>query len=118
LTERRAEASLDGIEGTQEKCADLQFPRFKALTSDFVGRSDLLDAEEVRGSNPLAPTEKVPPPPIPHLTLVGTRVTNNSLPASQSIAVHGGGLFTTFAVALTNSTITGNSPDTCFGTTC
>jgi hypothetical protein len=40
------------------------------------------------------------------------------LSASSGLTVHGGGLFTTFAVALTNSTISGNSPDDCFGTSC
>jgi hypothetical protein len=59
-----------------------------------------------------------PGPPSPRLTLVGTTVTNNSLTASPGITVHGGGLFTTFAVSLTNSTISGNSPDDCFGTGC
>jgi hypothetical protein len=59
-----------------------------------------------------------PGPPSPHLTLVGTTVTSNSLTGSPGITVHGGGLFTTFAVALTNSTISGNSPDDCFGTSC
>jgi hypothetical protein len=59
-----------------------------------------------------------PGPPSPRLTLVGTTVTSNSLTGSPGITVHGGGLFTTFAVALTNSTISGNSPDDCFGTSC
>jgi hypothetical protein len=59
-----------------------------------------------------------PGPPSPRLTLVGTTVTSNSLTGSPGIMVHGGGLFTTFTVALTNSTISGNSPDDCFGTSC
>jgi hypothetical protein len=59
-----------------------------------------------------------PGPPSPRLALVGTQVTNNALWASPGIEVHGGGLFTTFPVALTNSMISGNSPDDCFGTSC
>lgn len=59
-----------------------------------------------------------PGPPSPRLALVDTKVTNNALSASSGLTVHGGGLFTTFAVALTNSTISGNSPDDCFGTSC
>jgi hypothetical protein len=59
-----------------------------------------------------------PPPPNPRLSLVGTTVTNNGLSANPGITVHGGGLYTTFPVSITNSTISGNSPDNCFGTTC
>jgi hypothetical protein len=59
-----------------------------------------------------------PAAPSPRLTLVGTTVTNNSLTGSPGVTVQGGGLFTTFAVALTNSTISQNSPDDCFGTNC
>ena len=55
LTEPRETASLDGIERPQETAADLRFSGFKALTSDFGRSSALLDAEEVRGSIPLAP---------------------------------------------------------------
>jgi hypothetical protein len=57
LTERRDEASLDGIERTQETGAELRFLGHKPVTSGFGRRSALLDAEEVRGSNPLAPTK-------------------------------------------------------------
>jgi hypothetical protein len=59
-----------------------------------------------------------PGPPSPRLALVDTKVTNNGLSASTGITVHGGGLFTTFPVALTNSMISGNNPDDCFGTSC
>jgi hypothetical protein len=56
--------------------------------------------------------------PSPQLVLANTNVTNNSLSASPGITVHGGGLFTTFPVELTDSTIANNSPDDCFGTSC
>jgi hypothetical protein len=59
-----------------------------------------------------------PGPPSPRLALVGTQVTNNALWASPGIAVHGGGLFTTFPVSLTNSAVSGNTPDDCFGISC
>ena len=59
-----------------------------------------------------------PPPPNPQLTLTRTTVTGNTLTASPGITVHGGGLFTTFPITLTDSTITGNSPDNCFGVSC
>jgi hypothetical protein len=56
LTERRDDMSVSGIERTQEKGADLGFSGSKPVTRDFGGCSNMLDAEEVRGSNPLAPT--------------------------------------------------------------
>jgi hypothetical protein len=59
-----------------------------------------------------------PGTPSPRLALVDTEVTNNALSASPGVTVHGGGLFTTFAVPLTNSTISHNSPDDCFGMSC
>lgn len=59
-----------------------------------------------------------PPPPSPRLSLIDSLVTNNTLTASQGITVHGGGLYTTFPVSLTNSRFSGNSPDDCFGMTC
>jgi hypothetical protein len=59
-----------------------------------------------------------PGAPSPRLVLVDTKVTNNALSASPGIRVHGGGLFTTFPMALTNRMISGNSPDDCFGTIC
>jgi len=60
LTERRDEAPFNGNNGTQETGADLRFSKSESVTSGFGGRSDFLDAEEVRGSNPLAPTKKGP----------------------------------------------------------
>lgn len=59
-----------------------------------------------------------PPPPNPQLNLTKTTVTGNTLTASPGITVHGGGLFTTFPVTLTDTTISGNSPDNCFGVSC
>ena len=49
------------------------------------------------------------------LTLTDSVVTANTLSASPGITVQGGGLFTTFAVTLTRTVITGNKPDQCFG---
>jgi hypothetical protein len=60
LTERREEASFNGTEGTQENGDDLGFTACEPLTSFFGRSSSMLDAEEARGSNPLAPTSKGP----------------------------------------------------------
>jgi len=51
----------------------------------------------------------------PQLTLNDTSVTRNTLTASPSIVIQGGGIFTTFPVTLTNSTVKGNNPDQCYG---
>jgi hypothetical protein len=59
-----------------------------------------------------------PPPPNPRLSLTDTTVTGNTLTVGPGITVHGGGLFTTFPITLTDSTISGNSPDNCFGVRC
>jgi hypothetical protein len=57
-----------------------------------------------------------PPPPSPRLTLVNTVVTDNTLAGSPGVAVHGGGMYTTFTAVLMNgSAISGNTPDDCFG---
>jgi hypothetical protein len=53
-------------------------------------------------------------PPIT-LTLENTDVSRNTLSGSGGVVVQGGGLFTTFPVVLTNSTIARNAPDQCFG---
>lgn len=53
-------------------------------------------------------------PPI-RLTLRDTRVTRNELKASAGLEVRGGGMFTSFPVALANSLIAQNTPDQCFG---
>ena len=53
-------------------------------------------------------------PPI-RLTLRDTRVMRNALNASAGLEVRGGGMFTSFPVALTNSLIAQNTPDDCFG---
>ena len=55
-------------------------------------------------------------PPV-RLTLARTAVTRNSLSGSPGISVQGGGLFTTLPATLTDSLITGNIPDQCFGWT-
>jgi hypothetical protein len=54
-------------------------------------------------------------PPAVRLTLVDSAVTHNTLAASPGITRQGGGLFTLFPVTLTNSVITQNVPDDCFG---
>ena len=53
------------------------------------------------------------PPPV--LSLTDSVVTGNRLAGSPGLAVQGGGLYTTFAVALTRTVIAGNTPDQCFG---
>ncbi len=55
------------------------------------------------------------PPTTPQLTLTDTAILSNKLTASPGITPHGGGLFTTFPVALTRTLIAGNQPDQCFG---
>ena len=62
--------------------------------------------------------EFFPGVPRPHLFLVGSLVTDNGLTADPGVAVHGGGLYTTFRVSFTNATFSGNSPDDCFGAAC
>jgi hypothetical protein len=47
------------------------------------------------------------------LTLVDTTVTGNFLKAPRGFTVQGGGLFTTYAVSATNTTIVGNMPTNC-----
>jgi hypothetical protein len=53
-----------------------------------------------------------------HLTLTDSSITHNALTGSANISIDGGGLFTAFPVTLTNSKITGNTPDNCFGVSC
>ena len=55
-------------------------------------------------------------PPVT-LTLAHTAVTRNSVTGSKGIKVHGGGLFTTSPVTLSQSLIARNRPDQCFGCT-
>ena len=55
------------------------------------------------------------PPIVPQLTLTDSAILGNRLSASPGITSHGGGLFTTFPVALTRTLIAGNQPDQCFG---
>ncbi len=55
------------------------------------------------------------PPTVPQLTLTDSAILGNRLSASPGITSHGGGLFTTFPVALTRTLIAGNQPDQCFG---
>lgn len=57
-------------------------------------------------------------PPPGRLTLVDSSVTNNALSGSPHITVRGGGLFATFKLTLTNSSISGNTPDDCSGNSC
>jgi hypothetical protein len=56
-----------------------------------------------------------PDGPLVQLTLQDSNVTRNSLTASGGLATQGAGLYTTFPVTLTNSRISRNSPDDCFG---
>jgi hypothetical protein len=53
-------------------------------------------------------------PPI-ELSLKHTSVTRNRLSVSDGLQVQGGGLFTTFPVALLHSRIANNIPDQCYG---
>ena len=50
------------------------------------------------------------------LTLVKSRVTRNVLSGSSGVTLQGGGIFTPgFPLTLTNSSLTHNTPDDCFG---
>ncbi len=51
---------MGGIGGGQRKGADQQFSGFETVTSGSRGHPVILDAEEVRGSIPLAPTTESP----------------------------------------------------------
>jgi hypothetical protein len=53
--------------------------------------------------------------PPPTLTVSDSVVTANSVDAPESFLVHGGGIFTTFPLTLTRTTLAGNRPDQCFG---
>ena len=53
-------------------------------------------------------------PPV-QLMLEDTAVTRNTVTGTPGIAIQGGGLFTTSAVTLTNTTIERNQPDQCVG---
>jgi hypothetical protein len=57
-------------------------------------------------------------PPSAQLTVRDSEISHNELSGSAGIALQGGGLFTTFPVTLTHSTISGNVPDNCFGVIC
>jgi hypothetical protein len=57
-------------------------------------------------------------PPPGRLTLVDSTVTNNVLSGGPHITVLGGGLFANFKLTLTNSSISGNTPDDCSGKSC
>jgi hypothetical protein len=64
-------------------------------------------------SNLLAPF--LPPG---QLTLIDSRIIDNTLSGDPGITIEGGGLFTTVPVTLKDSTISGNTPDNCFGVSC
>jgi hypothetical protein len=51
----------------------------------------------------------------PSLTITDSVITANRLTASPGVTPLGGGLFTAFPIALTNTTIAGNQPDQCDG---
>jgi hypothetical protein len=59
-----------------------------------------------------------PPPPGPQLILTNSTVIHNTLTAPAGVPTDGGGLFTTFPVTLTNTSIKHNAPGDCFGFSC
>jgi hypothetical protein len=56
-------------------------------------------------------------PPAGPIALINSRVTRNVASAAAGLTVQGGGIYTTpgYPVTLTNSVLSGNSPDQCFG---
>lgn len=57
-------------------------------------------------------------PPGGPLVLINSRVTGNALSGSAGIVLQGGGLYVTNPLTLTNSPLSGNVPDNCFGSSC
>ena len=53
-----------------------------------------------------------------NLTLTDSSVTHNTLTAGAGISIQGGGLYTAVPVTLTNTKISSNTPDNCFGASC
>jgi hypothetical protein len=51
----------------------------------------------------------------PSLTVSDSAITANRIASSPGVTPQGGGLFTAFPIALTNTTIAGNQPDQCDG---
>ena len=52
------------------------------------------------------------------LSLIDSAIVDNTLSGGPDITIQGGGLFTTVPVTLKDSTISGNTPDNCFGVSC
>jgi hypothetical protein len=50
--------------------------------------------------------------------LTNSTVVGNALHASKGLTAQGGGLYVTNPLTNTNSTIAGNTPDNCAGTSC
>jgi len=57
-------------------------------------------------------------PPGGLITLDGSKVTNNTVSGGGAVKAKGGGVFTTFKFHVTNSAISGNTPDDCSGKGC
>jgi len=54
-------------------------------------------------------------PVSPVLTLLDSSVTGNGVTGSAGIQLQGGGIFATYPVTISNSSVKGNSPDQCYG---
>lgn len=52
------------------------------------------------------------------LNLLNSTITRNALTGSAGVTLQGGGLFVTDPLTKTNTTITNNVPDNCFGSSC
>lgn len=52
------------------------------------------------------------------LSLLNSSIMGNAITGSAGVTVQGGGLFVTDPLTQSNSTITGNVPDNCFGSSC
>jgi fibronectin-binding autotransporter adhesin len=57
-------------------------------------------------------------PPGGPLTLEGSKVTDNTVSAGGEVKAKGGGVFTTFKFDVTDSPISGNTPNDCVGSGC
>jgi len=105
-------ATVQGAGITNDGVLDLRNTRISDNTGTTTGPSGGAQGGGIwNGALPFGP-------PSAELTVRDSKISHNKLSGSVGLTLQGGGLFTTFPVALTNSTISGNIPDNCFGVSC